>query len=200
MYGALDEMREKYFTAANCITAFRVIGSLALLFVEPFGTAFYVLYTLCGLSDAVDGITARLTKTSSDFGAKLDSVADMLFYAVMIFKIFANLVDILPSFVWYTVASALAIRIASYVVAAVKYKRFAAVHTYLNKLTSFTIFTVPYFIFNYTAFTAVCITVCAVANLASIEELIIHVTSKSYDPKRKMIPRLKKDPLKKFLN
>ncbi|MBR6535241.1 MAG: CDP-alcohol phosphatidyltransferase family protein [Clostridia bacterium] len=193
-------MKVKYLTAANCMTAFRVVGSLILLLVEPFTVTFYVLYTLCGLSDAVDGITARLTKTSSEFGAKLDSIADMLFYAVMIFKIFANLVDILPQFVWYTVATALVVRAASYVIAAVKYKRFAAVHTYMNKLTSLTIFTVPYFIFNDVAFTAVCITVCTVANIASLEELIIHLSSKSYDPKRKMILKLKNDPLKKFLN
>ena len=68
----------------NIITAVRIIGAAVLLFVEPLVVPFYVIYTLCGLSDAIDGFVARLIGAESALGAKLDSVADLMFYAVML--------------------------------------------------------------------------------------------------------------------
>ena len=49
-------MREKLLTVPNIITAFRLIGSLVLLlFIPTYSTAFFIIYTLCGISDVVDG-------------------------------------------------------------------------------------------------------------------------------------------------
>ena len=52
--------------------------------------------TISGLTDALDGWLARKLRCESAFGAKLDSVADLLFYAVMIFRILPILVSIFP--------------------------------------------------------------------------------------------------------
>lgn len=173
-------------TIPNFITLLRMVGTVCLVFTIPFSGAFYVVYTLCGLSDVLDGLIARLTKKTTEFGAKLDSIADILFYTVMLIRIFPVLWEVLPKSIWYLVAVVLLIRCVSYLTAAVKYKRFAARHTYLNKLTGVALFSVPYFL-THTGDVIVCFVVCIIAVLASLEELVIHLSSKEYDSKRKTI-------------
>lgn len=177
----------------NIISCFRVAGTLALLLTDPLSAYFYVIYTLCGISDVLDGTIARATGNTSEFGAKLDSIADILFYTVMLVKILPLLVDALPGWIWYVVAAVIAVRIMAYVVAAFKYRKFASLHTYLNKLTGALIFTVPYFFFGNGSFVfAISMSVCVVAGLASLEELAIHTRAKEYSPDRKYLGNPKK--------
>ena len=61
---------------ANRITICRILCSIALLFFPAFSPAFYVLYITAGISDMVDGWVARRTHTTSELGAKLDTIAD----------------------------------------------------------------------------------------------------------------------------
>lgn len=173
-------------TIPNFITFLRMAGTVGLIFTVPFSGAFYIVYTLCGISDVLDGLIARLTKKTTEFGAKLDSIADLLFYTVMLLRIFPVLWERLPETIWYLVALILVLRCASYFTAAVKYKRFSARHTYLNKLTGVTLFFVPYFLTKSVGVT-VCFVVCVIAILAVVEELLIHLLSKEYDSKRKTI-------------
>ncbi len=170
----------------NIISCFRVLGTVALLFTDPLSSYFYVIYTLCGASDVLDGTIARATGNTTELGAKIDSIADILFYAVMLIKILPLLIKALPGWIWYIVASVIAVRVMAYVVAAVKYRRFASLHTYLNKLTGALVFTVPYFFWGEGRFVFwISMTVCVVAAMASIEELVIHLKTKDYDPNRK---------------
>jgi CDP-diacylglycerol--glycerol-3-phosphate 3-phosphatidyltransferase len=157
-----------------------------MFFLEPRTLAFYIVYTVSGLSDAFDGTIARLTGNTSVLGARLDSIADLLFYAVMLFKILPKLIEILPSEIWYFVVAIIVIRIASYSLAAIRYHLFSSMHTYLNKLTGISLFLVPYFLVqNYIV--GYCIAVCAIAGIASVEELLIHATKSSYDRDRKTL-------------
>jgi len=170
----------------NCITFLRIVGTMCLFFLEPFTPGFFVVYTLCGISDVLDGLIARLTKKTTELGAKLDSIADIMFYTVMLLRIFPVLWEVLPGGIWYFVAGILLIRCVSYITVAVKYKRFSAQHTYLNKLTGVFVFLVPY-VLNHTGGVAVCFGVCVVACLASLEEFLIHLFSKEYNSKKKTL-------------
>lgn len=170
----------------NFITAFRIAGAVLLIFTVPFSPAFYALYTLCGVSDVADGFIARRFKSESELGAKLDSVADLLFYAVMLFKLLPTLAERLTAGIWCAVFAVLALRTASYIAAAAKYRRFASLHTYMNKATGLAVFAVPYFILS-PFYLPLCAAVCAVAGAASAEELIMHLTSKKYEPERKTL-------------
>ena len=69
----------------NFITMLRILGTICLFFVEPFTVAFFVIYSLAGITDVLDGFVARRLKATSEFGAKLDSASDLVFYAAMIF-------------------------------------------------------------------------------------------------------------------
>lgn len=166
-------------TVPNLITALRIVGTICLIFAVPFSVMFYVIYTFCGITDVLDGWIARVTKSASEFGAKLDSVADLLFYTVMLLKIFPFLLSVLPLWIWIAVGIILLIRLISYAVVFKKYHRFAAVHTYANKLTGAGVFSVPY-LGKWLDTTIVCAVICVIAILASVEELIIHIRSKSY--------------------
>ena len=163
----------------NLITTFRIIGTAILLFLPILGPAFFVIYTLCGISDVLDGWIARSAHVTSELGARLDSIADMLFYAVMLLKIFPILFENLPIWIWYWVSAVLILRAAAYCAAAVKFHHFSSLHTYLNKLTGFLVFCVPYLI-KTPVLTPCCIGVCAVALLAALEELLMHLCNKEY--------------------
>ena len=172
----------------NYITALRIIGTVLLIFIKPLSSLFYIVYTICGISDALDGFIARRTETATDFGARLDSIADLLFYAVMLIKIFPILLLRLPTEIWYIVSATVIIRLISYILAAVKYHRFAALHTYMNKFTGLLVFTVPY-VLSFSVSTAFCFITTVVAGIASLEELLIHILSKQYNANIKTIIR-----------
>lgn len=167
------------FTIPNCLTMLRIIGAAILVFVAPFTPLFFVLYSITGVTDALDGAIARATKTDSPQGARLDSIADMLFYAVMLLKVFPVLLIRLPSGIWLLTAAALLIRITAYLIAAVKYRKFASLHTWLNKLTGLLVFAVPYLVLLPFAVPA-CYVVAIVAAISSLEEMTIHIRSSEY--------------------
>ena len=172
-------MISKRITIPNLITMLRILGTVTLLFPTSFSVPFYVIYTLCGITDILDGAIARATKSTSQFGAKLDSIADLLFYGVTLIKIFPTLWKRLHKGIWLFVAVIILVRIASYTVAAVKYHRFAALHTIANKLTGLMIFCIPYIIkFSFAAI--FCWIIAFVSFCSSAEELTIHLRNKEY--------------------
>lgn len=164
----------------------RIVGSVYMFFTKTFSAMFFVIYTLCGLSDTVDGHIARKTGTTSEFGTKLDSVADLLFYFVMFIKVIPALTAQLTPFLWSIAVGVVAVRIFTYLMVALKHKRFASIHTYANKITGLVIFSVPYFLV-YKLGVAICSVLAFVSAYAAIEELIIHLRSSSYDQNTKTL-------------
>lgn len=182
---------KQYITLPNMLTSLRIVGAVILLFLQPLSAAFFVVYTASGVSDALDGTVARATHTAGEFGARLDSIADLIFYAVMLIKIFPILWLKLPRSVWYFVLGIIVLRLISYLTAFIKYKLFASLHTYLNKLTGFMLFLVPYvLLFSFAVI--YCIAVAVVAAVGTLEEFAMHVFGKTYIPERKTIISLNK--------
>lgn len=172
----------------NAISILRIAGTIWLLLMTPLTPLFFVVYTVTGVTDVLDGAIARRYGTESELGARLDSIADLLFYTLILIRIFPVLWATLPKVIWVVVGMILLIRFISYGLAAFKYHLFASVHTYLNKFTGLMVFGVVYAIGSPIA-VPYCWLVCLVAMLGSLEELFIHVTSKEYDHTRKTIFR-----------
>ena len=82
---------------ANILTSFRILGSILLLFFPVFSEAFYSIYLLCGFSDMIDGTIARKTNSASELGAKMDTVADLVFVAVSLIKLLSKSTSTFPS-------------------------------------------------------------------------------------------------------
>ena len=74
----------------NSITCLRIffIPILALLAIKDMKNTFLFFLGCSFLSDVLDGYLARLLNQTSDLGAKLDSIADTLTYAMMIFGLY----------------------------------------------------------------------------------------------------------------
>ena len=171
---------KKYLTIPNLLTVFRMLGTLALAFLPPLTVPFFALYLICSATDIADGVIARKTGAVSDFGARLDSVADILFYAVILLRLFPTLRGTLPVQVWWLAGAALAFRLCAYLAAACRYRRFAALHTYLNKCTGALLFALPLLLLTPAA-VPISFAVCTMGVLASAEELCLHLCSPAYD-------------------
>lgn len=174
------------------MTSARMAASLLLLFLPLRSAGFFVAYTLTGVTDALDGWLARKTGTASDFGARLDSIADLLFYGAVLIRLFPLLRQALPGEIWYAVTGILLVRLAAYATAAIKYHRFSSLHTWLNKLTGAAVFLLPYMLVISTGI-GYSWAVCALAFAASLEELAIHLCGKSDGADTKFIFQKKAD-------
>lgn len=160
----------------NLITASRILGALIMLFIGPQSREFYVVYALCGLSDLVDGFLARRLKTTSTFGAKLDSIADLSFYSVMLVRLLPVLRRRLPEWIWYLVGLVLCIRLSSYLVAAFRLHQFAALHSVLNKITGASVFGIGLaLLLPDLGLTIYCLLVFGISFTSSTQELIHHI-------------------------
>ncbi|MBQ6440264.1 MAG: CDP-alcohol phosphatidyltransferase family protein [Mogibacterium sp.] len=71
---------------ANIITGIRIVISVMLLFCPALSPVFLIFYIIAGIADMADGAVARKTGTVSEFGSKLDTVADAVFVAVCLIK------------------------------------------------------------------------------------------------------------------
>jgi len=79
------------FTLGNCLAGFASVNyatrgdgpvnDLARLFASNYAAAGYFIF-LAMLFDMFDGFVARLTRSASDFGAELDSLADMVSFGI----------------------------------------------------------------------------------------------------------------------
>ena len=128
---------------------------------------FYTLYLAAGITDMIDGIVARKTGNESEFGARLDSIADIVFVVVCLIKLIPFVGIPVWLYVWIGIIAL--IRIINIVSGLIMQKRFVLLHTITNKVTGLLLFvlplTVPFMDLKYTA-----IPVCAVATFAAIQE------------------------------
>lgn len=140
---------------------------MAMLFCPVFSRAFYALYITAGVSDIVDGTIARKTGTVSEFGSKLDTVADFVLVVVCMIKLIPVIQIPTWLLVWIIMIAVIkAINLAS---GYVMRKEMVALHTVMNKVTGILLFVLPltltFFDLVYSG-----VLVCAVATFAAIQE------------------------------
>lgn len=160
---------------ANVISILRVLISVILLFLKPFSPLFWIVYSICGVSDIIDGYIARKTNSTSKLGTILDSIGDIVFMGsvvIVLLPIIRIPIKILIWIIWICF-----IRIISLLIVYLKYHTFAILHTYANKITGLLLFVFPY-LYKFININIIGYVICAAASIATIEELIIHVTSK----------------------
>lgn len=152
---------------ANIITSCRILFSMGVLCFPAFSPEFYTMYFLCGFSDMIDGTIARKTNAVSEFGSKLDTVADFVFVVVCSIKLLP-LVHI-PTWLWIWIGVIAVIKTANIAWGFVHMKRFLCVHTVLNKITGFALFILPLTL-TFVEPTNIVLAVCCLATVAAIQE------------------------------
>ena len=163
-------MNKQIFNIPNCITILRVIGTASLLFITPLSVPFFIIYTLSGVTDALDGTIARLTKTETAFGKRLDSIADLFFYAVMLIRIFPILWERLERSIWLLVGLIIIMRLLFYIIGIIKTKKFLSYHSIINKITGFVLFTVP-FVLNTVFLRPYCWSICLISAIGTLQDI-----------------------------
>ncbi|HQX51714.1 MAG TPA: CDP-alcohol phosphatidyltransferase family protein [Planctomycetaceae bacterium] len=99
--------RHSIVTIPNVICAFRLLGALALFGIALTNNpvVFASVFIVLNLSDFIDGRLARWLHQRSDFGARLDSVADAVLYGALFFGLIWLKWDILkPEMPWWLTA------------------------------------------------------------------------------------------------
>ena len=160
----------------NILSSSRVILSLILLVLQPLSASFFLVYILCGSTDVLDGYIARKTNSMSKFGAKIDSIADIIFIGVILLVLFP--IVSLTKWIIIWILGVAFIRMISIVVGYVKYATFASLHTYGNKVTGLFVFSFP-FIYQLLGINITAIIILAVASLSAFEELMINIKSQN---------------------
>ena len=132
-----------------------------MLFCPVLSPSFYALYLLGGLTDMVDGTIARKTHAVTEFGSRLDSVADLVFIGTACVKLLP--VVSLPGWVWCWVLLIVILRVSN--------RKVWLDHTVLNKVTGFLLFLLPLTLSFLDVKVSACV-VCAVATLAALQEIV----------------------------
>lgn len=152
---------------ANIITCIRILCSIALLFCPAYSVAFYALYITAGVSDMIDGWVARKTNTASEFGAKLDTMADIVFVIVCLFKLLPVMDIPVWLYVWIGVIAF--IKVINIVSGYVVRKQFVSVHSVMNKVTGALLFLLPLTL-SFIDLKHSATVVCIIATFAAIQE------------------------------
>ena len=175
--------------AANLITLIRIFGAIALIMLEPLSLPFFIVYGVCGLSDAFDGLVARKLGIQSSFGSALDSLSDLLFYGVMAAKLFPTFQRLLLPYQWVIIAVPTALHFIAYIICAIRFNRFSAIHTYANKALGLLVYAFPFFFIGEIPllWTIYMIVGGVIALYGSVEINLIHIIAKRYDTRNKSV-------------
>ena len=122
----------------NLLSALRIILCLPLLLVDAMTIPFWVFYVIAGLTDMLDGFLARRWGVESKFGARLDSLADMVFVLAVGYKLFPWLK--LPVALLVMITLIALVKIVNVISSYVVKHRVEFLHTKANKLTGFLLF------------------------------------------------------------
>ena len=152
---------------ANIITGCRILCSILLLFFPALSQAFFILYLVAGFTDMIDGTIARKTNTASEFGSRLDTIADMVFVAACMIKLFPVLT--IPAWLLIWIGVIAIIKVINILSGYILQKKFVDKHTILNKVTGAALFilplTLPLIELKYSGGF-----VCTLATLAAVQE------------------------------
>lgn len=130
---------------------------------------------MAGATDALDGFLARKLNACTKSGAIIDSIADIVFFATSLVKIFTTIT--IPAWLWICLAVIIIIKLANIIIGFITQKKLVLPHTIPNKITGFLIFLFPYAL----AFVDVkysAIPVCVMAIFAAVYESVFVVGKK----------------------
>ncbi len=152
---------------ANYISISRIILSILLIIAKTFSIPFYIIYIYCGLSDMLDGFLARKFKTTSEKGAKIDSIADMIFVFVSILKIIPFIEISVAIYIWIIII--VLIKVFNIILGYIQYKKLTLLHTVANKITGLILFVIP-LIIGVIDIKILEILICSIVTFSAIQE------------------------------
>lgn len=173
----------------NIISLLRILLCPFLYFFVGDKIIFNTLYIFICISDILDGYIARKKGIVSEFGAKLDSLADFIFSIVLFMVFYIKYPLILKDILLYLLVISF-IRIFNLVYSYTKFKKIVALHTALNKLTGLLLVLVFPFV-DYSMSSIFINLILIISFIASLEETLILILSRNVNLDIKSIFYLK---------
>jgi len=162
----------------NFLSFIRIALSVILLFINN-RFIFLTIYLICGLSDVLDGYIARRYKLETNVGAKLDSLADFIFFITSLTCMIYSYGLRIPDAIIIGGIVVVGIRLLNFGITRRKFKQFGILHTVGNKLSGITIFLVcPWAIVSGDMPTSIII----IPLLSALEETLILFKADNYNP------------------
>jgi phosphatidylglycerophosphate synthase len=162
----------------NSLSLLRIALSVILLFIDN-RFVFLTIYLICGLSDALDGYIARRYKLESNVGAKLDSLADFIFFITSLTCMIHSYGLRIPDAIIIGGIIVVGIRLLNFGITKRKFNQFGILHTTGNKLSGLTFFLVcPWAIVSGDMPIAIII----IPLLSALEETLILFKEDNYNP------------------
>ena len=160
---------------ANILTSCRILSSVLLLFFPAFSLGFYIIYFFCGFSDMIDGTIARKTNSTTNFGSQFDTIADLIFVVVSLFKLLPAIH--IPGWLWIWGGVIAVIKISNILWGYISKKQFISLHTIMNKVTGLLLFLLPLTV-SFAELQYIAIAVCSIATLSAIQEGVYVITDR----------------------
>ena len=135
MHVVMDESNQsKRFTLPNVITTIRILGSPGLIILALAGQAYWLggLTLFLVFTEWLDGYLARRLRAVSAVGARLDSIADAIFYSSLL----AAIVILRPVLIGHEtiwIAATVASYLFSWLASWIKFQCLPSYHTWAAK-------------------------------------------------------------------
>lgn len=185
-------MKSKYaiLTIPNIITLLRVcLVVVGLMFIKN-EKVFLLLYLCAGTTDVLDGYLARKLHQESSLGQKLDSLADVLLFASLLFFLMVTQHTLFSKFV-QVIGMVAMFKMIPVLIHVYRYREVVILHTVLNKVVGLLFFITPFIVI--TSFIDIYIVILIlVATITIIEETLISVYSTKLDRDITSIAHIKK--------
>ena len=177
-------------TFPNVLSVLRIILSPIIFFTKDNKFILFSVLIIIGLTDVLDGYIARKYKKQTNIGSWLDSIADFVFYTLLVIYTIVFEFNIIIK-VKYFIIIIIGIKILTMIASCIKYKKFGFLHTFGNKITGIIIF-MGFCIFILLRSTIVVEIGLYISIISSLEELIITLIGKKYEENIKGIWKIKK--------
>lgn len=131
----IKRQKESILTIPNILSFYRLISFPVILYFILAGNErlFVILLVISLITDFLDGFVARKFNMQTEFGAKLDSLADDATYLLAFIGLFAFRLN---EFVPYQISALLFLisYVASIIVSLIKFRKMPSLHLYSAKV------------------------------------------------------------------
>ena len=152
---------------ANLLTSCRIMLSLIMLLFPVFSLGFYFCYLLAGITDMLDGMIARNLGVESEFGEKLDTIADFIFVISALYKLLP--VTEIRMGIWIWIGVIAVIKVINIISGLLLQKKFVTVHSLANRIAGVVLFLLPLTL-SFVDIKYSAVFVCLLATFAAVQE------------------------------
>jgi len=177
----------------NILSLSRIPLSITMLFLATERNVFLCVYVVAGLTDMLDGFSARKFGWQSELGSKFDGLADAFWIFSMMAVVFLVLRIKFALYVYIAFAVILAVRIVNLSFTRIKFKQWGALHSTLVRYSGTPLYLIaPYCVWTRKGPSELLLAALCIVFLSVIEESLILSKMGEYDMNIKSIFHLRK--------